>query len=291
MQELSLTVNRQRFNVRVSSRGHGPVVLFVHGWADDGRLWRYQAHELEAAGLRPICPDLLGSGRSDQAPLRRTRPLALAADLLVLLEELDVGPVHLVAHGFGSLVGWILVTARDDRFRSYATLSVGHPSVLHAARFETRRHELSALLTCVDRYRGRLVTSRMLRTLLRSHPDRRRIVEDHLRHPDKLRLITSLDVAHPFPPFARETLRDGAGALRVDVPTLGVYGLDDEFLWEEQLAESEAMVAAAWRYVAVQGAGHWLMLDRPEATTTLLLDWIERHEAEAEGTGGSGAAA
>jgi len=66
---------------------------------------------------------------------------------------------------------------------------------------------------------------------------------------------------------------------RVQRPTLAVWGDADPFLLEPQIAMSAAVVDAPWRYERLDGAGHWLMLDRPDRLNGLLTEFL----------GGSGA--
>jgi pimeloyl-ACP methyl ester carboxylesterase len=35
-------------------------------------------------------------------------------------------------------------------------------------------------------------------------------------------------------------------------------------------------VAGPWTYARVEGAGHWMQLDRPQAVNELLLDFLAR---------------
>ena len=87
-----VTVGRENTgDIRIYYEDHGaglPVVL-VHGYLADGHSWEKQESALLTAGYRVITYDRRGSGFS-------SRPAAgydydtLAADLNVLLEELDV---------------------------------------------------------------------------------------------------------------------------------------------------------------------------------------------------------
>ena len=54
-------VNGARYYVR-DSGGEKDSVLLIHGWPDDGNIWRHQVSALLEAGYRVICPDLLGYG-------------------------------------------------------------------------------------------------------------------------------------------------------------------------------------------------------------------------------------
>ena len=56
----------RRGHRRTRSRREGPPVLLLHGFPDSGRLWRHQVPALVAAGFRTVVPDLRGYGASDK---------------------------------------------------------------------------------------------------------------------------------------------------------------------------------------------------------------------------------
>jgi 3-oxoadipate enol-lactonase len=79
--------------------GQGRPLLLLHAGIADGRMWQPQ---IEGWGqiFRLIIPDLRGFGRS---PIPNG-PFSYQADLVALLDHLEVGPVWLVGTSFGSRV-------------------------------------------------------------------------------------------------------------------------------------------------------------------------------------------
>jgi pimeloyl-ACP methyl ester carboxylesterase len=96
-------------------RGSGRPLVFVHGAAVNGDLWRRVAPEL-AAGHRTIVPDLPLGGHT--IPLSAGADLSLfgAADLLAsFLEALGLTDVTLVANDTGGAISQALVGRRPER--------------------------------------------------------------------------------------------------------------------------------------------------------------------------------
>ena len=96
-------------------RGSGPPVVFVHGAAVNGDLWRKVAPEL-AERWRCIVPDLPLGGHS--IPLNDGPDLSLfgAADVLAsFLDALDLADVALVANDTGGAISQALVGRRPER--------------------------------------------------------------------------------------------------------------------------------------------------------------------------------
>ena len=60
-------------------------------------------------------------------------------------------------------------------------------------------------------------------------------------------------------------------------PTLGLWSAEDAYLVEEQMIASGRFVKNQWRYEKVEYASHWMMLDRPDHISRLLLNFIGQH--------------
>ena len=58
---------------------------------------------------------------------------------------------------------------------------------------------------------------------------------------------------------------------------MGVWSSGDRALTEEAMTGSAAHVTGAWRYERLDGVGHWMQLDAPEALNALLLDFLGKH--------------
>ena len=121
-----VTVGRENtgdIGIYYEDHGAGTPVVLVHGYLADGRSWEKQEAALLAAGYRIISYDRRGSGFS-------SRPAAgydydtLAADLNVLLEELDVRDAVLAGccSGTGEVARY-LGTYGQRRVRAAALLA------------------------------------------------------------------------------------------------------------------------------------------------------------------------
>ena len=62
------------------------------------------------------------------------------------------------------------------------------------------------------------------------------------------------------------------------MPTLGIWGRADPYLVEGQMRQSGRQMQAAWEYVRIDGAGHWLPLEQPQRIAALALNWFKKQE-------------
>jgi pimeloyl-ACP methyl ester carboxylesterase len=92
--------------------GEGPLLVFAHGAADDGRVWRPQLAAL-ADEFDVVAWDEPGAGRSSDVPAEFT--LAGYADCLAaLIESLAAGPAHVAGLSWGGTVVLELYRRRPD---------------------------------------------------------------------------------------------------------------------------------------------------------------------------------
>lgn len=274
-----IDLNGAQYYVRDSGSGKDSVLL-LHGWPDDGTLWRNQVYVLREVGYRVICPDLLGYGLSDKPQdIERYRFSALVSDIISLLDNLGLEKVHCIAHDYGAVIAWELATAYSNRLKSFVTMSVGHLASVLDISFDVIRYQWYLFLNIhkVAPQLYRASNGRLLREVLRTHPDKEKIVERVLKL-SVFEGMQKLEEANPLPEILLAALQgELPKPLPVTVPTLGMWSTQDDFLWESQMKDSGKYVAAEWCYERVEEAGHWFMLEQPERTNDLLLSWLVKH--------------
>jgi pimeloyl-ACP methyl ester carboxylesterase len=80
--------------------GDGPPIVFVHGAAEDGRVWQPQLAAL-ADEFTVVAWDEPGAGRSSDVPAG-FRLVEYANCLATLIERLELGPSHVAGLSWGS---------------------------------------------------------------------------------------------------------------------------------------------------------------------------------------------
>jgi pimeloyl-ACP methyl ester carboxylesterase len=259
--------------LEVDVQGDGPPVLLLHGWPDSHDLWRHQIGALTAAGYRTIAPDLRGFGASDRpADVEAYGLLSLVGDVFGIVDQLGVARSHVVGHDWGAALAWAIAAFAPDRVDHLAVLSVGHPGSFRDAGFAQREKSWYMLLF---QFHG--------------------IAEQWLSADDWTNFKACF--AHPeadavTPLLAREgALTASLNWYRANVapqtfveppieippvqaPVMGIWSDGDRFLTEQQMTGSAALVGGPWRYERLDGAGHWMQLEQPEAVNRMLLDFL-----------------
>lgn len=107
-----------RLNVKVSGPAHAPTMVFAHGFGCDQRMWRLVAPAFEH-DFRVVTFDHVGAGGSDLSsydPARYSTLDGYAADVVELVDDLDVGPVTFVGHSVSSMIGVLAAVERPELF-------------------------------------------------------------------------------------------------------------------------------------------------------------------------------
>jgi pimeloyl-ACP methyl ester carboxylesterase len=112
------------------------------------------------------------------------------------------------------------------------------------------------------------------------HPDIQAVVE---RLADPEALAASLNLYRAILP-PTSLIQPPPELPPVQAPAMGIWSSGDLALTEEAMTGSAAHVAGPWRYERLDGVGHWMQLEAPEAVNALLLDFLGQHRDRASST-------
>jgi pimeloyl-ACP methyl ester carboxylesterase len=119
------TVDAGDITMHVAEQGEGDPIVLCHGFPGLGYSWRHQMQALADAGYRAIAPDMRGYGASsaptDFRVYDRTHTVA---DMVALLDALDIDRAVFGGHDFGAHLVWDLPAWAPDRVVALAQLSV-----------------------------------------------------------------------------------------------------------------------------------------------------------------------
>jgi pimeloyl-ACP methyl ester carboxylesterase len=253
--------------------GDGRPVVLLHGFPDSGRLWRHQVPALVGAGFRVIVPDLRGYGASDKPTDVDAYAIPfIAGDVLGVFDHLGIERAHIVGHDWGAALAWAIASLVPDRVDHLVALSVGHPAAFRAAGFEQNEKSWYMLLFQFEGIAEQWLSA-----------DDWANMRAWSRHPDASDVIAELEKSASLtpalawyranvPPAA--LFGPGLELPPVQAPTMGIWSSGDFALLESQMKGSSTHVAGPWRYEQIDGPGHWMQLEQPEAVNALLLDFL-----------------
>ncbi len=258
----------------VVDQGSGPAILLMHGFPDDADLWRHQIPVLVDAGYRVVAPDLRGFGDTDKPDgIDAFGIFNSVADMRALLDTRGIERASVIGHDMGAGVGWLLAIADPGRVERYIAVSVGHPGAFTRATFSQMKASWYTFFFQFEGVAETLLVKddwALMRAWLASHPD----ADNRIAALQRSGALTA------GLGWYRANVRPEVWGLDIDypkitIPTMGIWSSADFALNEEQMSESEEFVAGPWRYERIDGAGHWVQLEKPEIVNALLLDFLK----------------
>jgi pimeloyl-ACP methyl ester carboxylesterase len=265
--------------LHVRAGGDGPAVVLLHGYGETGDMWASMAVDL-MRDHRVIVPDLRGLGLSSKPPGGFDKKTQ-AGDVTGLLAGLCVEQIDLVAHDIGNMVAFQFAAQQPQRVRRLVLIDAPIPGV------GPWEEILKNPLLWHFRFGGpdmeRLVAGRE-----RIYLDRfwNEFSADPASFGEAARVHYATLYALPgamhsgFAQFAafdqdaadnRAWLATGA---RLQMPVLAVGG---EKSFGATMAAVMRAAASDVREGIIPRSGHWIMEENPQATITLVRDFLAEH--------------
>jgi soluble epoxide hydrolase / lipid-phosphate phosphatase len=296
----------------VHEQGEGPAVFLLHGFPELPYSWRHQVGPIAEAGFRVLVPAQRGYDGSDAPADPRSYSVRnLVADLVGVLDALELERAVFVGHDWGGVPAWHAGVYASDRVDGMASLCTpfaapGKTDLVTALR--TLRGPNHYIIAFQAPGVGEALLERDVEATFRALIRRRgsTLPEFRAAPPEIQEVPVGLFVGDPQL-FGDELLADEElavyveayertgftgglnwyRALRtnweegrgrdhvVDKPALMISAADDWFLPPETTAGMEALLPQLERHV-IPDAGHWLQQERPEQVNALLVAWLRR---------------
>jgi pimeloyl-ACP methyl ester carboxylesterase len=283
--------------VRLHVETSGPVdapltVVLLHGWCLDRRTWHHQIRALKALGAqrpRVVAYDSRGHGRSGHTRLRSATLSQLGDDLAeVLRRHAPAGPVVLAGHSMGGMAIMEYAHTHPEEFAErvagllfVSTTAEGHthtkyglPS--HLATLMRAGEMIGAsLLARSGVWRPHRAMLPALRPALRWLLFGDECDDAALRVTMKSIGRASLRSIGGFRASVGAQQRLDTLAALGDVPAAVLVG-DRDRLTPPRCAESIAAALPGTELTVCPGAGHMLMLERPDEVSAALAAIVDR---------------
>ena len=294
MQSGSITANGIRF--ATLEAGEGPLVLLLHGFPDNAYSWERQMPVLAAAGYRVVAPFLRGYPPTEIPDTGYFDLATLATDIRCLIEELNAGqPCHLVGQDWGAAISYAVLAAYPESVRRAVILAVPHPAEVRRTIRKSPKHilrsfhwflfQLPWLPEALCRANHFAFIEFLWKLWSPAYDDRAHVawIKRMLAEPGALRAALGYyramfrqSAADPALEAVRQRLLDP-----ITVPTRVLCGSRD--MRGEMLPRQGDLFAGAYEWDIVEGAGHFLHREKPGEVNHLILDWLGRNTAIADG--------
>jgi len=271
-------------------KGEGPLIICQHGFPDHPRSFRHQVDPLVAAGYRVVVPYLRGYAPSEAPADGAYQIAALARDLIGIVDALGEERATLFGHDWGAIAGYAAMIKAPERWDRFISVAVPYGPAFGAA-FLTSFAQLKrswyvfffqtpiaeAVLPADD--------CAFVRNLWADwspgwEPPKQELdtVCEMLGRPEVATAAIGyyramIDPAYQKPELAAE--QELFQIAPIEVSTLYIHGADDGCLGVETAVGMEDSFPAGLTRLLVEGAGHFVHQEKPDAVNRAVLDFLK----------------
>jgi pimeloyl-ACP methyl ester carboxylesterase len=274
-----ISVGGLTFTVAVAGPADGPPALLLHGFPETRHMWRHQLDALALEGFLAVAPDQRGySARARPDGTEAYATEHLVADALGLMDALGAPRFDLVGHDWGGQLAWLIAAHHPKRVRSLGVLSRPHPAAFARAMAEdnaqaerSRHHRAFREVGAVARMREAKLKPLREAILAQGVP-----AADATIYLETLMQPGGIEGAMAW---YRASGVAAADTPAVAAPTLYVWGEDDATVGRRAAEWTAAYVTGPYRFVAMAGAGHFLVDQFPDRISALIIDHLRERTA------------
>jgi pimeloyl-ACP methyl ester carboxylesterase len=299
----------------VHEAGEGPAVMLLHGFPELPFSWRHQVGPIVEAGFRVLIPAQRGYGDSDAPADSQTYSCkTLVADLVGVLDALDIEQAVFFGHDWGGLPAWYTGVYAADRAAGVGSLCTpyftpGEVDLLEA--YEPMRGPSHYMMTFQEPGVGEALLERDVEATFRASIRGRGWTLDQFEAagPEIQAVPAGVFVGDPQL-WGEELLNDDELAVYVDTfrrtgftgglnwyralhkdweeglghdfhidkPALMISASDDWFFPRGATDGMEELIPQVEKHV-IPDSSHWLQQEKPDEVNALLVEWLTRHFA------------
>ncbi len=244
-----------------------PAIVFVHGAANDHSVWSLQSRYFAYHGWNALAVDLPGHGRSEGAALDNVG--ALADWLVAFLDAVSVTQCCIVGHSMGSLIGLETAARYPSRVNGLALVGTAVPMPVSDVLLKTSAANDHVAYELINAF---------------AHSPRAQIGGNRLPGAwmlgNSMRLMERSANGTLHADFtACNNYKDGLqAAKKVQCPVLMILGQRD-LMTPPRAANQVAESFSDVRTVVLEGTGHSLMSEQPDAVLDALIGFVKFPQA------------
>jgi pimeloyl-ACP methyl ester carboxylesterase len=270
------TIGELHFTVDTAGPASGPPVLLLHGFPETRHMWRHQLFALAAAGFRAVALDQRGySPGARPLEVQAYASDRLTGDALALMDVRGAERFHLVGHDWGGQLAWLIAADNPHRVATLTMLSRPHPAAFARAMAEdpeqakrSRHHKTFREAEAAARLRQDNFK------LLRAGLEREGIAPEDI---DKyFRTLGDPGALEAAINWYRANDIASAAIPPVSVPTLYIWGTADASVGGCAAELTEHFVNGPYRFVEIEGGGHFILDQFPDRIAHLLIEHLRR---------------
>ena len=272
--------------------GSGPLALLLHGFPDSAHTWRLLGPVLASAGFHVVAPFMRGYAPTSVPADGRYQTAMLASDAVELERALrstsPAGASVLVGHDWGATAVWLAaVHGGVDSFARVVGMAVPPGGAMATAFFRYEQLKRSWYMFFFQHGLAEMVVPMNDLAFIDglwadwspgyAADEDLALLKPSLRAPENLAAALGYYRATLSGVGVDPALDDiqGLGGVAPPQPALYLHGRDDGCIGVEVADGADAFLTTPGsRAEVVDGAGHFLHLERPDLVNPLIVDFL-----------------
>lgn len=253
------------------TRGHGPLVVLMHGFPDFWYGWRDQIRVLSRRNTVAAL-DLRGYNLSDKPQGVSQYGIGfLAADVAAVIQDLGYERAAIVGHDWGGAIAWFFASLYPERTEALVVLQTPHPrGMLRELRTNPDQLARSQYARNFQQEGAHLgFTAAALAGWVTDPAARARYVEAFARS-DFEAMLNYYKANYPREPY------DDVPLLDVHAPVLIMHGVEDPFLLTAGHNSTWDFVDGPVTLVTVPGISHFIQQDASPLVSRTINLWLNQ---------------
>lgn len=274
-----IQANGHSFSVRQSGHKDSAAVILLHGFPESAAMWTRLIKDLNDEGYYTIAPNQRGySAGARPKETEAYKMQELEQDVMALADALSIDRFHLIAHDWGSAVGWQLATSYSDRIISYSCMSVPHLGAFARAyeedslQFEASNYIRGFQTPWIPEFALARKDYKLMRSVWSEHSNGE--IDAYLNLFRQKRALTSAINWYRANASLFEEKKEFE---KIEIPVLFIWGNDDMALMRSGAEWTENYVDGYYRFVEMD-AGHWLIQESFDSIQKEILQHLQRFD-------------
>ena len=272
-------------------RGEGPLLLCLHGFPDHPRSFRHQIEPLAEAGYRVVVPFMRGYAPTEAAPDGNYQTAMLGRDVVALIDALGEKKAVLFGHDWGAIAAYAAALKAPGEIERLITAAVPYGLAFitgFMGSFAQLKRSWYIYFFQQPMADGVVGTDdfAFLRNLWLDWSPGWEFPEDEMNalretfaRPGVLEAALGYYRCMLNPALQSPELADEQAAhhlVPILVPALYLHGTTDGCMGAEMAAGMETMFPAGLQTAMVEGAGHFLHQEKPDAVNRAILEFLAK---------------
>jgi pimeloyl-ACP methyl ester carboxylesterase len=258
-------------DIHYASYGEGPLVVLLHGFPDHEGTFAAQVEDL-SRDHRVVTPRLRGfAPTSAPAAVESYALPTVAEDIAAIIEHFGSGPAIVVGHDWGGALAQAVALRFPHLVEGLVVLNAPVLSTFDSVvTNDPEQQALSAYTLPYLQYRPGDDKNLEFVTRNIRNPDWRRTISRYLDEAPIEGMMAYYKANYAPPPYRAQK----PAGYRFSVPTLIVWGVEEEYFAPSVLDGLTRYFDAPVRLASVPGAGHWVHQDAPGRVNQEIRSWL-----------------